>query len=521
MNRNYGIWLIAILLISSFVMIVQDAYALIIESTEPDGSAGSILETVYMPSKDYLVSTETTGGFTVVHVVNASSLVQVAEITTEARTVDGLRCTATVCFVAGQHDLAPNHEPSVTRINMVTLTISAMYAESDYNSCQITNMEPFGTSLYISMADFGGCPYTGMYTLPINFVADSASSNQWVQYDDSTTLGDTSEFIESCLVSGRYFFMLHDGSDVLRRYDLNTMSIASSATYGASPTSLACPPNADFSSDSVYVSSIAGDWVKRIDMSTLTIEADSISMTNPNELVVKGDSLYVSRSDATTITVAEADNLNNNFVMIPTGELSHNGNMFGRGNATRLNIISPTANDNIYYSIHGLFDPDAINGTNISTSFCIDINPNNDHAGDLVCYSDVNGDGIPDVSNGVIGLINNNQDITQGGQSLLCQIGIQSVCDNDDPLTNGVGYLYWFVLFMIMAVIGATAFEGNKKNQAHIMLYIVIMVASGFIAYAFGWIDLTLPIVSIIIVAGFASVKLANMVEGKIRGGDD
>lgn len=141
-------------------------------------------------------------------------------------------------------------------------------------------------------------------------------------------------------------------------------------------------------------------------------------------------------------------------------------------------------------------------GSTGTGTVCLDINF--DGTTD-VCYEDVNGDNVPDAN--PIELIRAGQNVTEVGNALACQIGIETACDNPDPKTNGVGYLLVIVLLAFMIVIFALA---RLKTSLIIpeWLWIIGTFAVLGASIFLGWIDTTLFIIGAVVVVALASFKI-------------
>ena len=480
---------------------IEKAYAITLRSNEPDGSMDTATSFGYNSTHDYSLSATIEGGVCHVHVWDSSDLTQVADITTTLSgcigAIDGIVCSATVCFVAG----SISSNPTVARINLSTLTVSVTYTEPEYNLCFIREIELFGTALYATIDDLGSCPYSGIYALSTGFSADSSSNIQWVEYDSGTSFGNLVG--ESCLVGGRYFIHVDFNNQVVRKYDLSTNSISSSSALGATITHAHCDTT---TSGYVYATSINGDWTKRVAISNLAIDATSISVTNPQYVFQRADSVYVSRDDASTVTaISKANWGTGTFTLFSS--LAHNDVAFFKGNATRFNMVAPTTNDNIFYAVDGVLDESEEDV--VDETACFDINDSPDTT-QLVCYPDIDGDGIPDLPGGVFGGLNPTRNVTSSAQFLAEQLGL--VEDGSDIRFNGVGYMVVAVGLGILIAMFFLASGGDLNRIPTFVWFIGTLAMVGTLT-GFGFVDVTFFIIGILVIIALASAKILSTLE--------
>lgn len=530
MHDKKSLALIAVAIFSAVLILangnIQKAYALTVFKDEPEPTATAMTGVGYNAVKDLLLAYSADGPSNQLrlHIINGSTLEKVAEVSlsdiaSTSPSVDnekGFPCSATICIAYG-NTINPPNSPVVVRINMLTYTVSAYYQEDSYTACTITNLEMFGTTIYATMADFGGCPYTGVYSLPTNFSADGgASDNQWVQYDSVTSVGDTNHVKGSCLIEGRYWFFGH--TSTIRKYDLSTQTLTTSATLGSTVQKIDC--DTSFSGGYVYVTlDGALDGVKKVAMSNLAIDGTMFTINNPENLMVRGDTVYISRADGTaTITALDKSDMTSSvaFYTAEDDNLS-----FFKGNSTRFNALSSGgSNDNIFYRLDGILNTENEDENTVTTGdFCIDTNGDGD--GD-VCYTDTNGDGIVDAG-GVLEVVTNQNPPAQAVGGILCQLAIIEDCTNGRPTntdtaTNGTGLILFFALLaVLMAVIGSALYGKIKIEYNLIVQVVILMVATG-LAVAFGWIEEMWFYIMIFIIIGFASLAGASWITGMRRG---
>ena len=153
---------------------------------------------------------------------------------------------------------------------------------------------------------------------------------------------------------------------------------------------------------------------------------------------------------------------------------------------------------------------------NGGTGFCVNTAP----AGatqQLVCYTDVDGDGIPDAS--PIQLVRNNQNLTQMSNNLAYQLGL--IADPSSNIqTNGIGYLVYLVIVVIFIIIirRATS-ESEVPTNMNYMLYIMVIVGSAGATYGLHITDATIFYISIFVAVGFAGTQIYNKAFGN-KGGE-
>lgn len=154
------------------------------------------------------------------------------------------------------------------------------------------------------------------------------------------------------------------------------------------------------------------------------------------------------------------------------------------------------------------------------TTACVDVN----FDGDVdICFEDENGDGIADSS--PVGVVTSTNGPVTGTGKFLCQFQIIQDCvggqpTNDDPTTNGIGYiLYFVILFGLLALLGSIL-RGNIVGNYGLMFAVAIVVGSAGMVYAFGFLDNTLFLVSIFIVIAIAGTKISAMILQNRQGGE-
>lgn len=333
--------LIALAVFSIVMILAQNnidkAYALTVESNEPFTTQPSCANVGYYSPRDYVLCAGVTGGVVHIYVADGDTLTQVSDITTTFTTYNGneqIACDNTYCYFMGQ----VTTNPSIIKIAMTSLTATT-YTEPEYTGCSPTTFAVLAGTIYATLADLGSCPYTGIYSLVSSFTSDVASNIQWVAFDNVNVFGDTNA-INACF-AGTNYMVLTDSGFRVQKYVISSETLTSGSNLGSAPTDMECSTDGT----TVYVSRNSGNTVNAVTVSSMATRGDSATVTGPSQLMNRGGSVYIGRSGAATITVANEDALGSNFVFYSA--LAHNGAQFAKGNATRFNVIAPTSNDNI------------------------------------------------------------------------------------------------------------------------------------------------------------------------------
>lgn len=460
---------------------IDIVYAQVITSAEPYPVQPAISPsaTGYHSATDKLLMVGITGGVYHVYVVAGNGLTALQDIATTLTTIggaDNIVCNVAYCYFLGQSNGGSN-TPTAIRINMQTYATTT-YAETDYNGCTITTFGLSGNNLYATMADLGGCGYTGIYQLSTTFDTKSVGVIQWIDYDTTTVFGDTSTN-SACVVSGNYL-VIRSSANLVQKYVLSTKTLTSSSALGSAPSDISCD------STHVYLTRQSANVVNRVRISNLAIEADSATITAPTQLMVRGDSVYVARSAAATITVLDKTALGNSFVFFTAG---HNDVGFFLGNATRFNIVAPTANDNIVYQVDGIFAEELE-----------EQEEEENNQTDGVCGVGTALECVGDrgtIGNIFYGTGGTSQPITNVTNNLLNGLGITNTT-NTDIQTNGTGLFLMLLtgVFFFIASVASVAVANAKFNaniqysdsamNAYWLLFLVIAVVA--ISYYLAWI---------------------------------
>lgn len=143
--------------------------------------------------------------------------------------------------------------------------------------------------------------------------------------------------------------------------------------------------------------------------------------------------------------------------------------------------------------------------------------------GQTVCYP-TDEDGNPIVGSVVEIVAVQNPLVVVVGQ-YMCQLGVQTDCTdglptNNNPETNGVGYILWLATFSIFGAITGSALFGKVKLVENIMFIMVILFITTALSVILNWIPERDLFILIFIVIGFASLASTRFVLGhRSRGG--
>lgn len=184
--------------------------------------------------------------------------------------------------------------------------------------------------------------------------------------------------------------------------------------------------------------------------------------------------------------------------------------------STILYMTTGTANNWLEIDLSGV----ALGSGGGTLSAICRIDTNFDGTVDIV-YNDIGGpDGVP--PNGVPDGICDAGSLPLGGQPVnqtSCNIGFalgliadsngDGLPDNCNPAVNGLGYLLVIVLLAIMIGLFALA---HAKTGLEVPDWLFMVGTFGVIgaAMAFGWIDSTLFVIGVVIVAGMAATKFVS-----------
>lgn len=139
-----------------------------------------------------------------------------------------------------------------------------------------------------------------------------------------------------------------------------------------------------------------------------------------------------------------------------------------------------------------------------SATVCIDVDPLVD-VEQLVCFDDVNGDGIPDATGSNPRVT---QTVTQSINTINCQVGLVS-CTNSDIKTNGTGYL--LLLFLILVSVALLYAMSHRAERAFdeipMIIWVLVIVVDTGIAFFLGWTDGIPFFFSIVAIIALASYR--------------
>lgn len=469
-NKKISIVLLGITLCSMLVFAdnLEFAYAQAVISNEPFNVATmSSVVYGYASTQDYLITTQSA----TYYVVKGSDLTAVNSFASGLDTFlsqrNSILCNASSCFVIGQ---TTGGNLAIERFSLSSFSTTT-YVNATWANCSPTSLFLSGTTLYFTLADFGACAFTGIYTISTSF--SSGGDNQIAEYDDNINFGQTGSN-GMCKVGN---FLIRGISNFLYKYNLSNGALTSLDTGASAITTIACD------STHVYLTSNAGNYVKRANISTLTLEADVGSVTAPSNIMARGDSVFVGRSGATTITALSKTDLTSAFVMFTS---ANNNVDFFVGNSTRLNFLAPDTNDNIFYAMSGILAPELEEEEENNQ---VDGRCGNGTALDCVgdrgtidnIFYGTGGTGVP---------------ITNVTNNLLDGLGITN-STNDDIQTNGTGLVLMLVtgVFFTSMIVATIAIANNKFNAGiqytevltkEVWLFLVVGVVA--LSWFLGWI---------------------------------
>lgn len=253
---------------------------------------------------------------------------------------------------------------------------------------------------------------------------------------------------------------------------------------------------------------------------SLTLIGNTTIDTVPRKISVDSHyrRAYVGHSTIDQVTILDLDSRQNIFEQAvcdnPIGQLAVKGLI----SSVNVIVVCQTG------TALSVLNDDTISPSLIPDgTACFDINPNPAIV-QQICLEDNDGDGIPDAPNSQF-FFRAGQNVTSISNDWFCQMGIladsdsDGVCDNYDVKTNGVGYFITIILFAFMIVMFAVA---KLKTDLAIpeWLWIIGTFAILGAGIGFGWLDLTLFVIGIVIVVGMASFRIYSAIQGRFGGGE-
>lgn len=227
--------------------------------------------------------------------------------------------------------------------------------------------------------------------------------------------------------------------------------------------------------------------------------------TTPRHCSISDDSgarrLYVANEGTNNISIVDIDA----DVVITTPSVcdtvaGRKLDTFRGLNTTRTFV---TCNSNINSIV---LDDTVSEGQFDNTPVCIDTNPLEDFVS-LTCFTDTNGDGIPDSQVGEFPTVG--QNTTSLVHQIACQAGIAD-CNNTDSKTNGMGLL--LLLMLLIMAIGAIMFvtfrTDHSLSDIHPVVWFILVVACTGVSWQLGWTDAIPFFGSIVAICALGAFKV-------------
>lgn len=489
-----GITLCVVLLLADNI---ESAYAITLISNEPFERtfAMSAVYSTYISSRDYLVSGANVAGVITLQFTTGSSLTAVQEVTIPSITThlavrqESIKCDSSFCYVMGQ----AGTNPAIAKVNLDTFAVTT-YSNSTWIGCQPGNYELSATTVWFTMEDTGGCPFTGVYTANKGF---TATGNWFTPIVAQATFGVNGG--STCLIGNNFMKTI---SDILYKFNIGTHVLTSVDTGASAVIAMSCD------SSFAYVSSNLGNYVKRVLISSMTLQSDTGTVTAPTQIMVRGDSVYVARGSATTVTAFNKSNLTNSFVFLT---LANNDLSFYLGNSTRFNILSPFANNNLFYAVSGVLAPELEPSPTPSTGGIDCTLPENENI--LVCRLGGTG-AFGSAGDFIIGVAPTNTTEGTGLTGIGCAIGLVDCVADPDIKTNGLGLLIFIAsIFIVVGMFVTTQGLGNTIKLPLYMWAMIIIALSAFFTLT-NVIDPVFLIISIIGLIALGAPRIVNVFKG-------
>lgn len=140
---------------------------------------------------------------------------------------------------------------------------------------------------------------------------------------------------------------------------------------------------------------------------------------------------------------------------------------------------------------------------------CFDINDSPEIV-TLVCYTDEDGDGFPDLPGGVFGGLNPTRNVTSSAQFLAENLGL--VEEGSDIRFNGVGYMIVAIGLGILISMFFLASKGDLNRIPTFVWFIGTLAVVGALT-GFGFVDVTFFIIGILVIIALASAKILSTLE--------
>jgi hypothetical protein len=393
-----------------------------------------------------------------------------------------------------------------TSMEMTGAYSKTTYSNTTYLGCRSYGTAISGDSIYIVVDSCSTGSNSGIWKILYRFIGDGIAGNDGqiitkgtggFQFTGGTGLDD------GCYdaTTGKIVFSQSNGNFV-KVYNPLTSALTFDINVAAFTNHVACLNNGK-----AIVSSIAGDWIKLINLSTGSVMTTT-GLVNADDLLYHDGRVYSTISGSNTI--AGMNYLEDTPMSIDetiTGFNAGSTQMaIQRGNTTRINAFA--SNEYIYaVGLNFIDNPNNPPGTGTSVPGSgIDCTlPEN--ANILICRLGGNSTTV-----GVGGIIRD------GFLNLGCNIIFVDCDESSDPRTNGLGLLLFIA--SIFVIVGMFYYViGTEAFHMPLFIWIVIIIALSAFFTITGLIDPVFLILSIIAIVALAAPKVVNTIRGGTFGG--
>jgi hypothetical protein len=516
-KTKISLTLLVIFLLAVFSFYVQPANATTILTKTWFGSAKIEDSFYYYATGHKLIvcttDTSTTPDTVQFRVFNSDTLVSLANATSAI--ADALSCNnqkasgqtdgnnmicsdgAIGCFLVAL-DTFGTQGITIAKFNLDTYTIST-YTNTTWTSSALGKpLAIVGSLLYFTNA--GGAMPVGLWSMNIITPFDGDATNDAVSLQ---RLDPSAPSLPQggCYDSGSGLISTLTGGNVVGKITVAT------GTYTSLGTNLVSIVNdVTCISGSSYWASIAGGFVKKVNVSSGTLQA-TISLSASNDVVKHGTQLLVAHS---TTNINGYDLTSLALVATYSG-LSGSTVILLNGNSTSFYTLNSNEKIDLY---NGLPDDGSSNPPppDEGSAFCqIPANENL-----LRCRLEEQGGAM----GGFQGQSNPFNPINGTNSIFVSALGLE----NDDVKTNGVGYILLAValviinLMFVLVLAVASGKNVSIPDPLWIMLIISLAVIAGFVVM--GITDATFLIISIVALVALASPRIVQLIQARGASGE-